>query len=324
MRRALPRGRSRGARPASRSPTSSASGASAGSSFASTARVLVPRPETEVLVERCLALAGRNRPAARARRRRRARARSRWRSPTSIRERGSWPRTIPPTRSPWPRRTERASGSTERSSSSRASSSPGVRRAVRPRRLEPAVRRFRGPRRARSGGARLRAPRGARRDRRRRRRSQPARPTCSLAGGAAGARGRATARPPTSRLCSRTAGYEDVHSHARPRGAGADRRWTNASLSRRSSALCGRASRSCCRRTRSTGSARRSAPCEPVQRLYELKGRAAKQPTALVAADLDDAVRARSRAATGDRRASAPARPVHADPPEPGAALPAG
>ncbi len=48
-------------------------------------RVLVPRPETEVVVERCLALldgvaAGSSTSAS-------GRARSRWRSPTSIRER---------------------------------------------------------------------------------------------------------------------------------------------------------------------------------------------------------------------------------------------
>ena len=48
-------------------------------------RVLIPRPETEVLVERSRT-PGRNRQAARARHRR-APARSRWRSPTSMRER---------------------------------------------------------------------------------------------------------------------------------------------------------------------------------------------------------------------------------------------
>ena len=57
---------------------------------------------------------------------------------------------------------------------------------------------------------------------------------------------------------------------------------------------------------------------EAAERLYELKGRAAKQPTALVAADLETLFKwvpeLRGRAD--------PARPVHADPPEPGEALP--
>ena len=47
---------SSGAARASRSRTSSASGASAGSTLDVDARALIPRPETEVVVERCLAL----------------------------------------------------------------------------------------------------------------------------------------------------------------------------------------------------------------------------------------------------------------------------
>ena len=45
-------------------------------------RALIPRPETEVVVERALAAHPRPRGAAGARRRHRAPARSRWRSPT--------------------------------------------------------------------------------------------------------------------------------------------------------------------------------------------------------------------------------------------------
>ena len=51
-----PASSSSGAARASRSPTSSATGASAGSTLKTDARALVPRPETEIVVERCLAL----------------------------------------------------------------------------------------------------------------------------------------------------------------------------------------------------------------------------------------------------------------------------
>ena len=64
-----------GARGASRSPTSSGARRSAGIELAVDSRVLIPRPETELLVEVALELPPRG--GARARRRHRARARSR-------------------------------------------------------------------------------------------------------------------------------------------------------------------------------------------------------------------------------------------------------
>ena len=82
----LPRARRAPRERASRSRTCSASGDSAGSRCASIPRVLIPRPETEVLVERCLELiADRAEPACSTSAP--GRARSRWRSRTSIRVR---------------------------------------------------------------------------------------------------------------------------------------------------------------------------------------------------------------------------------------------
>ena len=72
-------------RAASRSPTSSAARASAGIELRVDRRVLIPRPETELLVEVALEL----RAARGARRRHRLAARSRWRSPTSCPARAS-------------------------------------------------------------------------------------------------------------------------------------------------------------------------------------------------------------------------------------------
>ena len=67
--------------------------------------VLVPRPDTEALVEQALALLrgrrGRGTPGPRRRRGHRIRARWPWRSSTSGPGTRSWPPTCPPRRSPW-------------------------------------------------------------------------------------------------------------------------------------------------------------------------------------------------------------------------------
>ena len=127
--RALPRSRPRrssrprstacasscaGAASASRSPTCSGAGASTGSSCTATPRALVPRPETEVLVERCLALLdGNARPAHRRRRHGhgRDRAGARGASPRSERD---GDRHLARTRSRWPRENAGANGLAER------------------------------------------------------------------------------------------------------------------------------------------------------------------------------------------------------------------
>ena len=58
-------------------------------------------------------------------------------------------------------------------------------------------------------------------------------------------------------------------------------------------------------------------------RVYRLKGREATQPTALLAPSIERALRLPAGAGRGRAhdRPRAPAGPVHADPPEPGAAL---
>ena len=105
------------------------------------ARVLVPRPETEIVVERCLALLDEHRNAAGPRRRRRLRC-------DRARDRGRARRTrdvtgvdAPPRRSRSRARTRRRLGLAECVRSSSASSRRGSRSSeLRSRRLEPAVR----------------------------------------------------------------------------------------------------------------------------------------------------------------------------------------
>ena len=107
-RRARARRATRGG--ASRSSTSSASGASGGSRSRVDRRALIPRPETETLVERCLALLDGDERAARARRRHRVgrdRARARRRAPRRARDRD---RRLRATRSRSPARTRERTG----------------------------------------------------------------------------------------------------------------------------------------------------------------------------------------------------------------------
>ena len=126
-------------------------------------RVLIPRPETEVVVERCLELLA-DESAPRVLTSVSARAPSRWQLRTSIQALGSWRPTTRPGRSPCPRRTGHGPARAPRRARARRAVRRS-RRAVRPRRLESALREARGGRRPRAGGRALRAPRGAGRPR---------------------------------------------------------------------------------------------------------------------------------------------------------------
>ena len=241
-----------GAAAASRSPTCSASGGSAGSRCAPTRARWCPRPETEI-DRRALPRADRrHRASRRCSTSAPGPARSRSRSPTSSPTRGSPPST--------PRREALASPP-------RTSSSPGFPSLLAPgrprdgdgglgsRRLQPAVRRAGGLRRPPAGDPRVRAARGARR-----RRAAPSgspswrrRSWLVLEVGDGQARGVAAALEEL--------GYRAVRDHEgshrpRARGGGLAR---VASRGARAPA-----SPSCCRPTRSTGCAatpRTRRPC---------------------------------------------------------------
>ena len=188
-------------------------------------RALIPRPETEILVERALALHRGHRGAAGARRRhrlRRDRARDRRRAPRSARhgdrQLGRRARA---------RRRERLPhGSRGAARSARSLRRPSG-RTVGSRRLEPAVRRRGRPRDAAARGARLGAARGAERRRRGRggrawigERAGARRRTRARGGGGAGcADGRAPRRARVRRRCAITpdlAGIDRVVEGRRP------------------------------------------------------------------------------------------------------------
>ena len=176
------------------------------------ARALVPRPETEIVVERALALDRGRRGAARRRRRHRAAARSRSRSPTSVPDaRRDRDRRL--ARRARARARERRRGSGSRSSSSRRACSTGsrarstsssrTRRTCAPpssTRSQPEVRdwepRARRRRRRADRGARRRGARRARPRRRARARgaTRSARPTSPALARAARLRARLRSR----------------------------------------------------------------------------------------------------------------------------------
>ena len=193
-------------------------------------RVLVPRPETEIVVERCLELLRRARRAARARRRhglRRDRARDRRRAPGRARDRD---RRLDGGARARARERERARASTS-SSVERATCDDGLGGPLRPRRLEPAVRaaeeidalepevRDREPRDALVGDGAHRAIAA------RRRRAR--------AGRLARARGRATARRgEVAELLASARATSDVAIGARPRRTRASGRGTDGASTR--------------------------------------------------------------------------------------------
>ena len=259
-------------------------------------RVLVPRPETEIVVERCLArIAGLDR-AARPRRRdgeRSDRARDRGRASGRARDRDR--RVAGRARG---RRGERApDGARDRAA--RVGSVHGApRRAVGSRRLEPSLRPARGDRDARARGSRLGAAGGARRrggDRGRRARS--GRRTSNRAARSSSRLRRGT--PRGSRRCSRPG------LRRRRDDAGSRRTATGSSRGRADRELL------------STTSSQRSTPgelvviptdtvyglaCRPdredaVRALSALKRRSPEQPIALVAASVEALRRADSGAA---------------------------
>ena len=144
------------------------------------ARALVPRPETEIVVERALAAYRRDRGAAGRRRRHRHRsdrARDRRRASRRPGHRDRHLARRPRART-GERRPARARDRARRDEPPRR-----PRRPLRPRRLEPALRRRRRDRRARAGGPRLGAANRARR--RHRTRRSPRRAATRLARGGA-------------------------------------------------------------------------------------------------------------------------------------------
>ena len=157
---------SRGARRASRSRTSSAARRSGGSRWRSTARVLIPRPETELLVEVGLTLPARRAGDRRRHGQRRGRARAEGRAPGPRRARDRRER-----RRAGGRARERARGSASTSASCARDLLGGL--TARRRAREPSVRR-RGLA-ARAGDHPLRAGRRAVRRAGRARRDPPAR-----------------------------------------------------------------------------------------------------------------------------------------------------
>ena len=284
-------------------------------------RVLIPRPETEVLVERCLELLGGSREP-RCSTSAPARARSRWRSPTSIpgpggRDRQSRRRAGRRARErrarPGSRRRARRGrllGGPRRARSTSSSRTRRTWRRTRSTRCSPRSREWE-PRAALVGVGRDRGDRrgGAEPSRRRAARSCSRSPTARRGAVAELLEGSATR---TSRSADDLAGRERVVDGRAP-------------VEEAVEAIARRAGRSSCRPTRSTGSAC-SARRGAAQSLYALKGSARPSSRSRCSPRASTSLLELVPELAADATIAARCCPARytLDPPEPGAPLPAG
>ena len=277
---------------ASRSPTSSAAARFRRLELAVDPRVLIPRPETELLVELALDAAAR---APRCSTARPAAARSRWRSRTSAPTCASAARTSTPARSPSPRANARAPRPRGQLARGRPARGPAATPSTRSSPTRPTSRAPRSPRSSPRSRATSRASR-----------STAARTASTLLArliDAGGARRRAATlilehgdgqasavaeRCARRRLHRRRRATAISPGSSAPCAHGGERR-----VRRGARELPARAAASrCSAPTRSTGSAATRSTQRAVERLFELKGRPRGKPAALAFFALEPALAA--------------------------------